>query len=71
MSRLHEIDSFIEQRRDVCLWSTTRAAPPPDIERRLVLLAMIKRSGTLADFKRASELSEWLSQSCNATFASS
>jgi hypothetical protein len=71
MQKRAEIDTFIASCRDRCLWSLARDAVPTTDAQRLQFLNIIRRTGTLVDFKRASELSEWLSQSSSDTSVSS
>ena len=60
------IDQLVEEYRACYLWSLRADYFPRTPSERLRVLAMIRRHGDLEAFRRASFLSQWLSQNSNA-----
>ena len=57
-----EIDSLVEQYRDMCLWFSPRDYYPSTDETRLKVLHDIERHGDREAFMRSRELRHWLLQ---------
>jgi hypothetical protein len=68
---IEEIDAFVDDHRDHCLWFVrTDFRPTTDEERRWVLTQIQRRSNQSA-FARAATLKRWLSPRSNDASAAS
>ena len=63
------IDALVDEQRSRCPWFLRADWYPRSFAERKRALAEIRKSGDHAAFRRAAELSSWLSRACSAESA--